>query len=177
MIKIIKEKDVPNDPYWFIQLKLDQLKSYLTELQQDIPLQNLYNKEGFGYETDSHITVLWGVTDNKVLEKVSTYLQNIESFNTQLGEITKFNNVENYDVIKIDVFSETLNNLHYDLSDILENEQTYLEYKPHFTLAYVLPNSCNHILGNHRMIEEIIPINRITVTSPKPEKKDYNFSI
>lgn len=95
----------------------------------------LYTKDdSMGRENEIHITVKYGLLSNNP-EKVKNILKDFGPFAVTLGQVSLFEK-EEYDVVKIDVSSEILNNINKAISN-LPNSDTYLVYKPHITIAYV----------------------------------------
>ncbi len=89
----------------------------------------------FGRETDSHITVKFGLHTNN-LSDVQKVVANFGEIAVKLGNISKFSS-DKYDVIKIDVISDDLHKLNALISDELECTDTHPAYKPHLTISYV----------------------------------------
>lgn len=86
-----------------------------------------------GRETDPHVTVRWGFTDNDP-DGPSDLLAAQGRPLIQFGKTSVFDGPD-YDVVKVDVVSEDLIAMNRRLGD-LPNEPTF-EYQPHMTLAYV----------------------------------------
>ncbi len=129
-----------NLPFDFSQIVFDWCDKHIEK-------QTIFNNEDneYGIEDECHITVLYGI-DEEYPYITKSILQNFKPFNIELGYISKFYSDE-YDVLKIDVKSETLENLHYSLEDGLSNDNSYPEYLPHLTLSYVLKNTNDQFVG------------------------------
>lgn len=121
----------------------------LKEIQNNIQDSDLAED---GKEDNFHVTVLYGLHgDNpKEVEHVLRHwLMDREhtSLQAQLGEVSLFPaNEQNsqrggayYDVVKVDVDSDDLHSLHNFLAQHLQHTDTFPEYHPHVTLAYVKP--------------------------------------
>jgi 2'-5' RNA ligase len=104
------------------------------------------NDPSFGRETDSHVTVKFGLHTNNARD-VEEVVSGFSVFTVKLGEVSKFSS-EEYDVIKIDVHSEKLHELNALISKKLECTDTHPTYKPHLTIAYVKKGSCDDLLGD-----------------------------
>lgn len=91
-----------------------------------------------GRENDPHVTVRYGLhTDNH--EDVSKHLANQSPISYKLGKVSVFSGNEtgkDYDVIKVDVDSDHLKQLNKQLAN-LEHTDTFKDYNPHATIAYV----------------------------------------
>ena len=103
---------------------------------------------GDGFEDEPHVTVLYGLhaldPSIQLIEIVETY----PKFAITLGNISLFKE-EKYDVVKVDVDCSDL----YALRSAFMNSGDYFslthpEYIPHMTVAFVKPNSCDHLDGN-----------------------------
>jgi len=158
-----QEKNIINPKYDFLSIQFPLLQYFWALIQNKIPEKNLYTEpnEDFGYEDDIHCTILWGITDENTLEKAQKVLDNYKPFTIQFEEITKFQSDDKYDVLKFDIYSPILEEIHEDLKKALDNKWEWPEYSPHITIAYVLPNSTNEILGNGMLTNRIITINKL----------------
>ena len=105
-----------------------------------IPEDKLYNEEGdrtFGRELEPHCTVLYGFTKNTDVNKIKNSIKTLKSpIKLSLDKIDIFEN-EKYDVVKFNVISKDLHKLHKVFKQNFENEESYPNYQPHVTIAYV----------------------------------------
>lgn len=91
-----------------------------------------------GREKEPHITVRYGLhTDNG--ERVGDVLTHRKPVTVRVGNVSIFPG-EEYDVVKLSVESSELHALHRQLAE-LEHTDTFPDYKPHITLAYVKPGA------------------------------------
>lgn len=100
--------------------------------------EDLYNEEGYGIEPDAHVTILYGFHDEVTAEEVfDLYKLNmpLRPIELRVKGINIFESSE-YDVVKFDVESDMLKKAH-DIMKDLPNTETYPEYHPHITIAYV----------------------------------------
>jgi 2'-5' RNA ligase len=104
----------------------------------NIPDDSLYvdEKNGPGRETEQHVTVLYGLTDQEPPDTLKEIVGNTKPFLIELGGTSVFEN-EKYDVLKLDVISEELQNLHMQLKKACPNDYKWPDYKPHVTIAYL----------------------------------------
>ena len=117
----------------------DPLRSKILEWSKNnIPDSHLYtDEENHGREDTPHITILYGILTQDP-EKVKDVLEPEKGpIEVTLGKTSIFENSDDYDVVKIGVKSPDLHKLNKLLSDSLDNENSYPEYKPHVTIAYV----------------------------------------
>ena len=119
----------------------------LKKLQRQISEEVLYTAEpGYGRELNSHITIIYGLHNEADFFDIRRMLYNYKNIPVTLTTISKFSE-EHYDVIKIDVISDVCHQLHNQVKNECNSTQTYDSYNPHVTLAYVLPGSCDELLG------------------------------
>lgn len=99
---------------------------------ENIPDEDLVDD---GREDDIHITVKYGI-HNTDFTQVRDFLMNQKSIPIRLGKISIFDTDE-ADVVKIEVDSSPLHELNSIISNNMEVTDTYPQYIPHLTLAYV----------------------------------------
>lgn len=88
-----------------------------------------------GREQEPHVTVKYGIhTDDG--EEVAAVLAGAGEVRATLGKMTAFEN-EKYSVLKIDIESPDLHRLNALVSDSLEVTDTFPDYHPHLTIAYL----------------------------------------
>lgn len=106
----------------------------------------------YGFEHNPHISVLYDIMINEG-PMIEQEIRKIDPPIIKLGKITKFphktaENKEKYEVVKIDVFSPSLISLQKYLQTNVPNNNKYESYIPHITLAYIIPGSCDTLVGN-----------------------------
>ena len=89
----------------------------------------------YGRERVPHVTILYGLYSTNP-DSVREYLLDTEPFEVRLGSVAAFKNCK-FDVLKIDVESEGLKNLHEKLTENCGFYFNYPCYKPHITIAYL----------------------------------------
>ena len=89
-----------------------------------------------GLSNDVHITVKYGLLEDD-LEKVAGVIAGTEPIVVRLGRASIFHN-ENEAVLKLGVESPGLKALHHKLAGSLRNVNTYRDYRPHVTIAYMV---------------------------------------
>ena len=98
---------------------------------------------------DIHLTVLFGLKNCNYQDVLGKIVKSgLKSVSTTLGKIGKFS-LDDCDAIYLEVNpSFELAKLRSFIKNNFENQQTYNEFRPHITLAYVKQNSCNHLVGD-----------------------------
>ena len=128
-------------------LENSDIKYHIYSLQNQIDSSDLYYENGqFGLETDSHITVCYGLVYETDYFKLRRLVKNFGSIDVQYGAVSKFVS-DNYDVIKIDIISDKLHELNSLIRNNFEVKTSFPDYQPHMTIAYVQPNSCDYLLN------------------------------
>ena len=104
--------------------------------------KDLYtSQEGYGLEQNPHVTVLYGFDDDKLdikkLQKdCKQKLKN--SGKISISKVSLFEGGQKpYDVVKFQISGQRMPQLHDYFKQNYENQQTYPQYKPHMTIAYV----------------------------------------
>jgi hypothetical protein len=113
-----------------------------------IPPEILYtdpNDPTYGYDEEPHVTLKYGFIPDLQRKDIASILKGVKPFDIILHSLSQFNN-EKYDVVKFDVDKNnpTLMELR-KRCDQYPNEDSYPEYHPHMTLAYVQKGSFPHI--------------------------------
>jgi len=107
-----------------------------------IKKEDIYDDEfkDYGLEHTPHCTLLFGLhLDEVEPEEVKEFMKTFKPIEVKIKEISMFKN-DDYDVVKYDVpVTEELQMYHDLLERRFTNTQTFPEYHPHMTIAYVLP--------------------------------------
>lgn len=120
----------------------------------------LYTEEdddSYGYDTEPHCTIKFGFTPDLTKEQLREVLYGIKPFKIKLTEINQFQNPPNFDVVKFQIHKCPVLSTIRDRCDKFPNEDSYPEYNPHMTLAYVKKNS---FTKNRPGLNINLPINR-----------------
>lgn len=111
------------------------------EITSIINKDDLYEVEGenYGIQDNPHLTLLYGLKSNITKEQVEEVLTKTidgDKIIIEIENIDTFEN-ENFDVVKFNIKkTEQLQKLFDSLSE-LPNENTFPDYNPHMTIAYV----------------------------------------
>lgn len=132
-----------------IKLPAEVADFLLSWNQLNIPEDALHVDEdgGKGREREPHVTVKYGLIAQAVPEELRDIAQATAPFSIMIGVVSLFANNPKYDVVKLDVESPALRRLNKQVSDAVPHEDTYPDYHPHLTLAYVEKGSCDHLVG------------------------------
>ncbi|MGV0949243.1 MAG: 2'-5' RNA ligase family protein [Azonexus sp.] len=104
-------------------------------------------KGGMGREDEPHVTVLYGLLDEKPTDTVLQVFEHTAPFEIKLGPCSLFKNDDNYDVLKMEVLSPFLHALNRNICSVAAYENDYPDYRPHVTIAYVKPGTCDRLEG------------------------------
>lgn len=98
---------------------------------------DIYDEPGYGYETEPHVTILFGLHHNELdLNQLYDILYNTELFEINTNKISSFEN--DYDVLKWEIEkTEELLKLNELLVTSFPNTQNFPNYEPHVTIAYL----------------------------------------
>jgi 2'-5' RNA ligase len=93
----------------------------------------------YAYESDPHVTILFGLHPEVSDDDVFNVFKNIKSsdISIDISGVDIFENSD-FDVVKMNVKPGILNTLNKELLK-LPHTTDYPDYKPHITMAYVLP--------------------------------------
>jgi len=124
--------------YSCLMLDCEGFKNSLKEIQDQIDKEDLYSEEGYGLETEPHITVLYGIHEQDPANvKQSVDLTLVEY---KLTKLSLFEN-EKFDVLKCSVESKDLKDINKQCCENLEYTNDYPDYIPHLTVAYLNPGA------------------------------------
>jgi len=97
--------------------------------------------ESYGLEDNPHVTIIYGIHEDEIDPEVilGVIEDDMEPVTVTIDEISIFENDE-YDVVKYDVpVTEQLQKYRDKFETSFSNTQSFPEYHPHITLAYVKP--------------------------------------
>ena len=161
-VMIDNADDSPDSEYSSTQFNLDIPE--VVEFGKSIPKDELYVGESdayddYGVEEETHVTALYGLTTDNA-DEVRKVVEGFGEFNITLGKTSLFEN-EEYDVLKIDVESKELRDLNKLIDDSLDNENSFPDYKPHITIAYLKPGEGKKYSGDTRFEGKNIPVSEL----------------
>ncbi len=113
---------------------------YWDKITDMIESKDLYKPEddpdGFGAETEPHVTILYGIHADVPDKEVKAICSNFKHPEIELSEISLFTN-EKFDVVKFDIASADLISMNKELTAVPYTTD-YPDYHAHVTIAYVL---------------------------------------
>lgn len=100
------------------------------------------NDDSYGLETQPHITILYGIHEDEIDPEVvcNVIEKNMKPLKFTITNVDIFEQDE-YDVVKYSVPVTPNLKRYRNLFLQFPNTQTYPEYNPHITIAYVLPGT------------------------------------
>lgn len=100
-----------------------------------------------GLENDIHATIMYGLHGDNPESVERLIHDKFRKVGVELGLVTSFSTPE-YDVLKISVFSPTLDAMHYLIERSLPNSNTFPTYQPHITIAYLKKGTARKYIGS-----------------------------
>jgi 2'-5' RNA ligase len=116
----------------------------MLQFAKSIPLSELASD---GVEKDSHVTVLYGLLDEKP-DQVKEILKDIGPFQITLQDTDIFSTSPTFDVVFHKVNSPGLHRLNELLRKKCPHRLTHPNYNPHATIAYVKKGNGPKYIGN-----------------------------
>lgn len=141
---------VMQNNFYFLQQHIKEEDIYRELPQIFVPFSAPQDdpEEEYGFEITPHVTVLYGIKEDKDYFGIREKLKDFGEFEFEIGEVSGFRNDKNpYDVLIIKINSKPLEDLHKLLKENFENNYKFPEYKPHMTLAYVKKGACKELEG------------------------------
>ena len=170
-VKLLTEERFHSAPYGCLMAKVEdgysqKIIDFGKKIIQDSILYTKNNE--FGRENTPHITIKYGFEPDLNEIQIRKILKDIKLFHVRVKGLSIFNTNSEYDVVKFDVESTILNNLHKKC-DTFRNYDEYPIYHPHLTIAYVQKNTFGVGNGN---VNISAPIREIYY-SPMVGEKSY----
>ena len=177
MITIISKKLASYD---FSSVQFDMPKTLAQKIQnwgkKNILDSDLYTEEEkYGREDKIHVTVKYGLHTTDV-RKIEDIVNGFGSFAISLGNVSRFVPPDKeYDVVKVEVDSEELSELHRMLGE-LSNSDEHPVYRAHCTVSYIKKGCCSDLSGNSDLKGETAEVNCLTF-SPKDDSSMIKISL
>jgi hypothetical protein len=141
----------------------DEVAQPLKQLGAKIPDADL---AADGRESDSHITLKYGLHGDSA-DAARAILEKEPPVKVRFGKTSVFEGVEDgtADAVKVDVDSPDLHRLNKLVADALPHTDTYPEYKPHATVAYVKPGLGEKYSGDSSLEGKQITLDRVVFSA------------
>lgn len=146
MIKLIDLLKEAKDKYEYgCAMLYFSFPGQVIKIQDTIDPDDLYiadDNGGYGLETEPHCTLLYGLHDGVTLDEVKNIINKYTFSDLKATGPSLFEN-EKFDVLKYDIGYPTrggafLHKCNNELTT-LPNTQTFPDYHPHATIAYLKP--------------------------------------
>ena len=132
--KLINEKNSFKYEYGCVMLDLN-VKNWNKIITDIIDKDDIYDEEGYGLETEPHITLLFGYGDDVQDKDIKEICEKYIKPTIILSKISIFEN-DDFDVVKFDIENDLVIQINKDLS-ILPHTSTFPDYQPHATISYI----------------------------------------
>lgn len=140
----------------------------------NIPDFMLYTDTEKGREDDIHVTVKYGIYGSNY-ELIYSYLKKVKPFYVSIKGISCFEK-DDCDVLKLDVESNQLVNLHNLFKNNVPNKETYPIYHPHLTLAYIKKGYKDDLIRDtSREIGSSFLVNRFVYTTNEDHRYEMDI--
>ncbi len=130
---------------------------------------------GDGWESEVHTTVAFGFTPAVTALRMEQALAKWgnKQIVFSLGKIGRFDTSPEHDVLKVEVISEDLNNLHYFLREEFgeDLQVTFPTFVSHLTLAYVKKGSLPELDGHAKFDGETYVLTSLIFSLPESTSK------
>jgi len=154
---ITKSFGVSEDKWAFLMVYYVMPK-YILDIQDLIPEEIVYNKPGYGFELEAHITLAACLDNDIDVNLLKSLTKSYKDYSATIINLSKFDSKPEYDVIKCDVLSNQLVDSNKTITDIFTSHSGYKNYRPHMTVAYVNKGTCDNLLTNLSSPINLTPI-------------------
>jgi hypothetical protein len=178
-MKFIKFKN------WLLERKAETLEYGCIMLTADIPnwkeklsiidKKDLYVKDGdYGFEKEPHVTILYGLHDEEIdRDHIYDEIERLRPITVKINNISIFEN-EEYDVVKFDVpLTKELRAYRKYFKMLFPNTQTFKDYHPHITIAYVKKGEGKKYVQKVKTFETTF--NESVYSGPDGKKKKFKL--
>ena len=145
-----------------VDIPKEEAKAF-KEFNKKIPDSEIYEDPkdpSYGREEEPHITVKYGLdtVNPKDVEPLLAYQKPIKA---KMGKVSIFES-DDYDVVKVDIESPELLALNKKISDNLKVTDTFPDYNPHTTIAYVKKGEGKKYVGDKSFEGKEVVFNSLT---------------
>ena len=137
-----------------INLSQEATETFLSRQKSLISKADLYKPDsGRGLIDDPHVTILTGLHEKRPSFELMEIIETYPKIAVTLGNVSIFKSNENnnpFDLVKVDVQCPDLHVLRHAFMEVCESSQEFPYYIPHVTIAFVKPDTCDHLEGLNR---------------------------
>lgn len=144
------------------------------KLSDQIEESDIYTEEGYGIETEPHVTLLYGFDPGVKESEIKKIINEIDFSSVKIHNISLFEN-EDYDVLKFTATSSTLSVANEKLRD-LPHKNDYPDYKPHLTVAYLKSGKGKKYVEKFSSMEWNLKPKNVIYSKPGGEKIKMKIS-
>ena len=116
----------------------------------------------YGYDTEPHVTLKYGFEPDLTKSAVASIINDVKPFILRIRALNQFLN-EKYDVVKFEIEQHPILTKLRSRCDMYPNTDSYPDYNPHMTLAYVKKGTFPHIREG---LNIAVPITRFKYSGP-----------
>lgn len=130
------------------------------------------------HEHEKHITILYGIKNTVPVSTIQKFVESLPMIVVKLKSVGMFHQ-PTQDVLHITVDSPQLQEINASLVEYLgcsNVELSQYAYNPHITLAYIAPNTLQHLDGNDSFNGYVYLLKEVVYSEPGSAKK-YYFNI
>lgn len=139
----------------------------------NIPDDILCKAENKGRETDTHITIVYGICAEEI-EIIKAVLKDQRTIKAKLGDIGFFDKSEDgHNPLIIKVESKDLEEVNKKVNRVLNIESSYSEYKPHCTIAYLKPGEAAKYAGDKEFSGTELSLNKVVFVNENDEETEF----
>lgn len=176
--KINEGKHSDKFEYGCVMVFLDVNKEDWNNLESMIDKDDLYLGEdgdrGYGFETEPHVTVLYGLHSDIPLEDIEKVINGLKKPELKMQKVSSFNNPK-FGVLKFDVESEDLHSENKKFTKF-PHTTSYPDYHPHATIAYIKPDKIDKYVDKFKDIEPVeVVVTKVVYSMADGTKKEYPF--
>jgi hypothetical protein len=146
------------------------------EITSFIDTDDIYtvsDNDTYGIQDRPHLTLLYGTHKEVTSEQVESLLKNVKPFSIEIDGVDIFEN-KDYDVVKFNVKKNDLLQSIFDSLSTLPNSNSFKDYKPHITIAYVKKGTGKkYIKSDYKW--KVDNINEVTYSMV--DGNEYKFSL
>lgn len=176
--RLLKEES--GHKYGCVMLFLPIEKEWWDNITKEIKKEDVYSPKGertYGIQphTKAHVTILYGIHSDVPDKDVEDLIKKMSAPEVTLSKIGKFENDEEFDVVKFDLSGQDLHKMNKMFTE-LPYTNDYPDYHPHTTIAYVNKGTAKDYTKKLSKEDSlVIKPNKIVYSKANGEKKEYTI--